>query len=237
MKQFFKKAILKLLSLRINRKKNNGIRINLSADTYAIRLFFSKFKANLDKGILKSKGDANVYMDIGANIGWYSLCAIKAGYTSVVSIEANPDTFSSLRNNIKINKFDSKITALNLAISNEQKILGITDSASSDQNTILSSDPDAIKVFSVTVDELITHLSINEKIYLKIDVEGAEHLVIEGATASLSKGIISGISIEVVEKNKEYVMKKMLEHGFEEVSKHTNKDCTNYIFKLTANRH
>ena len=125
------------------------------------------FKADLDKGIQKSKGDANVYMDIGANIGWYSLCAIKAGYTSVVSIEANPDTFSSLRNNIKINKFDSKITALNLAISNEQKILGITDSTSSDQNTILSSDPDTIKVFSMTVDDLITHLSINEKIYLK----------------------------------------------------------------------
>ena len=92
LKVTIKKIVLKILEFKITIKKSNGIRICLSPDTYALRLFFTKHKSNLNVGILKDRRSKKTYLDIGANVGWYSLCAANAGYEKVVAVEANPTT-------------------------------------------------------------------------------------------------------------------------------------------------
>ncbi len=52
-------------------------------------------------------GDArrkSVFLDIGANIGVYSLLAVRAGFARVVAFEPNPVTFEALKRNLGLSK-------------------------------------------------------------------------------------------------------------------------------------
>ena len=106
-KKILKKHVINTLRYKFNLKKGNGIRICFSADTYALRLLFTNFKSKLHIDMAKSRGVKKTYLDIGANVGWYSLCAMKAGYERVIAVEANPQTFSSLINNLRVNKLEN----------------------------------------------------------------------------------------------------------------------------------
>ncbi len=54
---------------------------------------------------------ANVFLDAGANIGYYSLLAARLGiFDEIHALEPEPETYQKLLWHISANKFDSKIT-------------------------------------------------------------------------------------------------------------------------------
>ena len=60
-----------------------------------------------------------LFVDIGANVGIWSLYACSKGFESM-SVEPNISTFSKLKNNVAINKFDETIDLYNIALSNKK---------------------------------------------------------------------------------------------------------------------
>ena len=122
---------------------------------------------------------ARIFVDVGANIGGYSIRAAK--YCKVYAIEPLPRNYKILKINEKLNNI--KINSFNLAAGKERGKIKLyyeprdygTPSVKRKQNYF-------IEVEMKPLDEIINEESID---LIKIDVEGAEDLVLEGDRKSV----------------------------------------------------
>ncbi|MEO6488846.1 MAG: FkbM family methyltransferase [Ferruginibacter sp.] len=165
----------------------DGYKLKFSRSALAVTLFADKHERNEDEDILKKilrPGDT--YVDVGSNIGTLVLTAAKAVTPSgkVIAIEAHPATFHNLRENILLNKFHN-IEAIHSAAGSKSGSIFFSDTNSDDQNKVVSDQSKGIKVNVNTLDHLLNHIRSIE--LLKIDVEGYEKYVLEGATQALQK--------------------------------------------------
>jgi FkbM family methyltransferase len=129
----------------------------------------------------------DVIWDIGANIGAHS-CAIKKTNpeAKVIAFEPVPQTANRIQANSELN--DVEINVQQFAISNTDGEIQMNieaESSISSQNSLSIDDGD-ITVESARADSLLQR-GIEQPSVLKIDVEGAEGLVLEGAPSVISK--------------------------------------------------
>jgi FkbM family methyltransferase len=54
------------------------------------------------------------FVDVGANLGFYTILASGGVGTSCLSLEPIPDTFNQLRRNVQVNGLQERVQALNL---------------------------------------------------------------------------------------------------------------------------
>jgi len=150
--------------------------------------------------------DGSFMWDIGANIGCYSLYAAKMGI-KVIAFEPSAFNYFALCKNIEINKLDDDIMALNIAFANSTKLgyLNISNSEIGGAISLFGEQNDRIKsigkefnvmfkqgALSFTIDDFMAHFNPPAPNYIKLDVDGTEAQIIEGASKTLSgKGLIS----------------------------------------------
>lgn len=125
-------------------------------------------------GFIKNGG---VFLDIGANVGYYSLMAAKLGATKIISVEPNPIVLDRFKRNIKFNRFDRKIKTFQIGIgakksTMELQLSHIDMGSSSIINSKLNSDKILIKI--IPLSELLKKEGITKVDVLKIDIEGFE---------------------------------------------------------------
>jgi FkbM family methyltransferase len=122
--------------------------------------------------------------DVGAFIGLYALAlGQRVGPRGrVVAFEPSPDTFRALQGHIILNRFEHHVEAVHAAVSNRPGSVRFQQGAS-EAKIAQNGSPDAIEVRCVTLDE---HFASSRLDLLKIDVEGFEQAVLEGATQLLS---------------------------------------------------
>lgn len=137
-------------------------------------------------------------LDIGANAGFFTvLLASLTGPTGrVIAFEPYAPLFNLLEKNIRANEFDW-VDARQLALSNERGSAMLTINPANDGGNSLgdlSGNPDLkghlaedlmVEVETATLDAFMKEEAIGRADIIKIDVEGAEHLAIEGARESL----------------------------------------------------
>lgn len=125
---------------------------------------------------LSGAARGNWFVDVGANIGYYSLYYAKHTQNRVMAIEPNPPTLERLRFNIAANGLDERITVVPLGVGEEGEFelysTGDLGSAS------LLDNPDA-DTRSVTIRtrpllEMLQEAGVEKVDALKIDVEGME---------------------------------------------------------------
>jgi FkbM family methyltransferase len=120
------------------------------------------------------------FIDIGANIGYYSLALAISGVNEVVAIEPNPPTLARLRYNIGINHLENKITVLPIGIGEEGLFelfsRGDLGSASLLKNSEVKTD--SVTISTHPLFEVLTDLKIEKIGGMKIDVEGIEDRVL-----------------------------------------------------------
>ena len=150
----------------------------------------------------------DTFVDIGANIGLYSLMAAANGVSRVYAIEPNPFSFSVLVRNIAANGFNPVIIPLCLAMSNKSSIVTFKlggPHAGTIQNEIIVEGPHpdgmSITTASFSIDELFGVQGISGVNHLKIDVDGLEPEILHGATGLLSSGALRSILVEDNSKN------------------------------------
>ena len=124
-------------------------------------------------------------VDVGANIGSLTLqAAVIAGETGkVLAVEPHPRIFNFQRQNLALNHA-SQVEAHNVALGEATGRLHFSDDRSDDQNAVRNDDG-GIVIPVRTLDSLASGLP--EITLLKIDVEGYELSVLNGAAQTLTR--------------------------------------------------
>ena len=138
------------------------------------------------------KLNAEVFLDIGANIGYYSFFVSSIeGVDEIHAFEPAPTTFEELRANVALNR--ARITCHQMAVSDTSGSVrfGMV-SETSGANSVATSDetdyPSVIEVPSATLDSLFDWQ--NRVIIMKMDVEGHEPQAIDGAAQLMQNNIV-----------------------------------------------
>jgi FkbM family methyltransferase len=138
----------------------------------------------------------DLFVDIGANIGAYTVLAGGAIGSNVIAFEPVPETFRSLFANIQLNGLAGRVTAHNLALGKDEGVLQMSAGLGT-ENAVRTAgnDADTVKVKVSTLDRV---LGDKEPVLLKIDVEGFETEAFAGGRATLAKPSLQAM---VIEKN------------------------------------
>jgi FkbM family methyltransferase len=131
-----------------------------------------------------------VFVDIGANIGFYSLQARKrvGPEGRVVAFEPNPDTVKKLKRNLQLNGME--IELFEAALSNRVEVVTLYSPEGCHGETSMrhcgGRQVSEKQVPAVRLDDVFPR-DIDRIDFLKIDVEGAEAMVFEGAQTVLRR--------------------------------------------------
>jgi FkbM family methyltransferase len=142
-------------------------------------LQFGIWEPNISKLIETTLRDGDVFVDVGANIGYDTLLAstIVGAGGGVVSIEASPKTFEILSRQIHENQARN-VRTVNRAVSDAPGTLTLYNGGSGDigrATTIKSRGFDAVAtVASAPLDHILTAEERSRLRLIKIDIEGAE---------------------------------------------------------------
>ncbi len=185
--------ILTMIRKIYNRKKRNlviatvhGCKMELAPSEYvdSSLLFSPQFyepnEISFIKQVLKP---GKCFIDIGANIGIYSLIASKqiGKNGKVFAIEADPFTYKKLLTNIKLNSIYDNVEAINIGVSNKSENLKIKINISGNRGSSGFLDGESIgpEVNCVPLSKIIDKYKIKHIDGMKLDIEGMEYCVLE----------------------------------------------------------
>ena len=155
---------------------------------------------------IDSMESSSVLWDIGANIGLYSCYAAKKN-CKVFSFEPSIFNLELLARNIFINNLQKKIVIVPLPLSNELNINTLNMTTTIWGGALSSFGQDygqdgkgLIKSFEfqtigISMDQAIELLKLPKPDYLKIDVDGIEHLILKGGNTILND--VKGVLVEL----------------------------------------
>lgn len=148
-------------------------------------LYYEKAETEL---MLSSLCEGGVLIDIGANVGWYSIAAARHfAKISVHSFEPGPSTFELLKKNVEQNGAQKKVHLNRLALGEKIGTVRFTSDLDTGNHIAAASDARAVEVECTTLDAYCAKAGLVRVDFIKCDVEGAELLVLRGAKDTLTR--------------------------------------------------
>lgn len=151
----------------------------------------------------------DVLIDVGANVGMYSIWAAVMRGTKVIAFEPESQNYAALNKNIHLNKISDKLRAYCVALSDETAYdaLHLAEFASGGSNHTFGEDVDFnLKprnslfhqgCFATTLDKMVADGHVPVPTHIKIDVDGIEHKVISGMMETLAQPQVQSVLIEL----------------------------------------
>lgn len=132
--------------------------------------------------------------DVGAHVGYYTLMAARLVGPSgrVYAFEAEPENYAILKRNIELNGY-TNVTCIPHAVSNRSGIVSLHVSRQgNDRHTIIGESQTmslstTLRVNSVTLDDFAASVGWPTVDVIKMDIEGAEPLAIDGMSELLGR--------------------------------------------------
>jgi FkbM family methyltransferase len=124
-----------------------------------------------------------VVVDVGANVGWYSLLAAVGEAGTVVAFEPEPHNFALLRSSIEMNGFAKRVIAIPECVFDKdgETTLHLDSDNMGGHSIVHAERPSGVlKVPMTRLDTILPSMGIKRVNLLKVDVEGAEKQVIDG---------------------------------------------------------
>ena len=162
------------------------------------------FEPHIRQIIQKRLKPGDTFVDIGANVGFYALVASKSVDKTgkVFAFEPAPATMTALRTNIGLNR-STNIQAIELALSDRTGDTTLfLDAAHNSGATSMRQSQNASQGVTVMLDSYDNYAlahSLPPPALVKIDVEGAECLVLKGMCELLAQPNKPPMIIEVSE--------------------------------------
>ncbi len=146
----------------------------------------------------------DIFVDVGANIGSYTLLASAQIGAKSFAFEPVSKTYRQMRNNIEINNLQGRVLTFNMGVSSKSGELFFSNGNDTSMNHVLKEENILESSEKVKVETLDNMLSAVKPTLLKIDVEGFESEVISGAEDLLNKPELKAIIIELNSSGKQY---------------------------------
>lgn len=155
----------------------------------------------------------DLFLDIGANIGSYTILASKVAHAGCIAVEPIPSTRARLRLNLVLNGVEARVTAPAVGVAARGGVLRFTDSLDT-MNHITGDDPNESPGVEVRVEPIDALLQGQVPILFKLDVEGYELQALSGADKMLSDPRCAAGIVEMTRENAVAIDALLRSHRF-----------------------
>lgn len=167
------------------------------------RLFVERYLSK------KVAGRGGTAFDIGANVGAFTCLMAAMGASKVHSFEPVPETFCRLRSNVKNNELLDRCYLNCMAVGRGRDLVefNIQENSPATNRMIMPGEKPLHKtsstqiVASIDLDSYCQSQGIEFIDFLKLDVEGMEPYVMQGATTLFKQRKIAAVLIEICPGN------------------------------------
>lgn len=139
----------------------------------------------------------DLFGDIGANVGVYSILATKNAGARVIAVEPGLEAFQRLQQNVEMNNVEDLAVLLNLGASSKEGKLPFTQNLDVVNHVPVDHELNQSQFTEISVKPLDKIFEDEYPILLKIDVEGYEYDVLKGASELLASDRLLAIIIEL----------------------------------------
>lgn len=158
------------------------------------------------------------FVDVGANVGSYTVLAAGAVGARTTAVEPIPSTFEHLRRNVALNSLDERVRCRRIGLSDREGVLRFSSTLDT-VNHVLAPGEDlpATDVPVATLDALVSN---DVPVLVKIDVEGHERAVLSGGERTLADSRLLAVIMETNGSGARYgvtddeLVAIMSRHGF-----------------------
>tara|TARA_B100000575_G_C23136860_1_gene660635 strand:- start:765 stop:1625 length:861 start_codon:yes stop_codon:yes gene_type:complete len=225
--------------------------------SFRVNTFFSKEPRTLEWIDNFKKEENLTFWDIGANIGLYSIYnAIKNPSSTTFSFEPSTSNLRILTRNISVNNLEEKIKVIPMPLTNKENTFQIMNESGFVEGGALNTFGENFNfegkkfhpktrynLLGTTINFFIKNKIIEVPDYIKIDVDGIEHLILQGSNEVLNNKKVKSLNIEINENFKQQhkkILNIMEEYNFRFIEKYIEikdgKDSKfnksfNYIFQ------
>jgi len=157
-------------------------------------------------------------IDVGANIGVFSLYAARCNAKRVYAFEPNKESYEVLIKNIKVNNLENIIIPFNLAVGPlDGELISIPKNSSPYNKTFQSKtgEHDYDIVETISLPSFISKYEIDKIDFLKMDCEGAEYSIIYSMSEENFKLITTFRLEDHIPEEKEKLVKFFINQGFQ----------------------
>jgi FkbM family methyltransferase len=207
-----------------------GIRFKFKTEDVVGRHIYKsgEYEKSLSEFVAKylSFQEGDVALDVGANIGWYSLLLDKLmpDNSLIYAFEPDPLNYGLLCSNIKLNNA-SKVVPVNFALSDKNEVRKLYQYSNNNlgRHSLLDiNEGNYVEVETITLDSYIDSVGIDvaRVKFIKIDIEGYEYFALCGANNLLDQvtTVISEFVPRYMEKGgvePERFLDLLIEKGFD----------------------
>lgn len=154
----------------------------------------------------------DLFVDVGANVGSYTILAAGVCGSSTIAVEPVPSTFKHLMDNIRLNNLEARVRARNIGLGAEKTALHFSATLDTENHVLSVEEAEAAPGIRVDVDTMDSLLAGFRPTVIKIDVEGYEAKVLQGARSTLECDQLLAVIMELNRSG--------LRYGFDETALH-----------------
>jgi FkbM family methyltransferase len=153
----------------------------------------------------------DIFWDVGANVGVFSLYAARRRAAHVLAFEPSADNYMILCRNVEINALGERISPYCIALAGHTE-LGVLNLTSRDMGAALNQfgrrgeisrySPGSNGLYvqgmiGYTIDDFLRHFEAPFPTHLKLDVDGLEWQILQGASETLGDPRLQSIMVEL----------------------------------------
>jgi FkbM family methyltransferase len=172
--------------------------------------------------LLHALSAEDTFIDVGANVGAYTILASKVVGANSIAFEPLPETINRLKDQISINQIHTLVSIKNKGVGEKLSTLFFTNNCDTINKVSTSGKIDNTTEIEVTT--LDHELKNKVNLFIKIDVEGYEFNVLQGAIKTLSSGHVVALIIELNGSCEEFghnmdeIHRKVIDFNFTPIS-------------------
>ncbi len=190
--------------LMVITRDGRKLTINTENVSYRFIYFTGQYEQAITEIFSAIVSSGDVCLDIGANIGWYTTLFQKLVGESgeVHAFEPVPQMFADLKKNVEMNEPPKNVTLNNLALGDVEKEIemhifdGLPDGHAS-MATFGGTGYVSVASKMITLNSYLENNNIDNVRFVKMDVEGAELMMLKGASKLFEQAKLPVMEIEM----------------------------------------
>lgn len=191
-------------SLRVNLKDGRKLWVNLTTGMQETVFFHGEFEVPITEMTRELVDVGDTCLDIGANYGWYTtlFASVVKESGQVHSFEPVPVTFAELKRNHELMGSPANVKINNVAVGDEPGTITLNffegePTGHASIATKGAAPSDSFECEMITVDSYLEKNQIRKVDFVKVDIEGAELMMLKGAKSLFANGKLPIILMEM----------------------------------------